>query len=156
MTDDVDSTVAALLERGLVPGLRGAVGAELAALGDAAIPALVRFFAGQIANAFGVPYRRFGELIPCVLAAVRRLGPRADPLEASLAAELGHPNARIATDVAGALRALSRIDDATIGALAACLSGDLELAAEATATLRHHGQLAHPVVAAARARSPRR
>ena len=150
----------AILDRFTSPTTMMDAQQELLALGSRAVPILESVLKGEATNEFGVPYRKLGLPLRCVLEVAKRLGPVARPLEALLRIEL-HGGHFVA---AQALGALGSVENRSIDELAAHLDhkanelsgfpNSLDLAAEcAVALIRlDHGK--HPAVLTALERSP--
>ncbi|MDQ0073352.1 hypothetical protein J2W34_005160 [Variovorax boronicumulans] len=134
---------------------------ELLALGSRAVPILESVLKGEAANEFGVPYRKLGLPLRCVLEVATRLGPLARPLEALLRVEL-HGGHFVA---AQALGALGSVENRSIEELAAHLDYKanqlssvphaLDLATECAVALIRLDHAKHPVVLTALEGSPR-
>ncbi len=134
---------------------------DLLALGSRAVPILESVLKGEATNEFGVPYRKLGLPLRCVLEVAKLLGPLSRPLEALLRIEL-HDGHFVA---AQALGALGSVEGHSIEELAAHLDykanelngfqNAIDLAAECAVALIHLGQAKHPAVLAALEGSPR-
>jgi hypothetical protein len=134
---------------------------ELLALGSAAVPILESVLTGDATNEFGVPYRKLGLPLRCVLEVAVRLGPVARPLETLLRSEL-HGGQFVA---AQALGALGSVGNRSIEELAAHLDwkanelsgfpSAIDLASECAVALIRLDRAEHPAVLAALEGSPR-
>lgn len=103
---------------------------ELIALGDGALDRLAALFDGSSRNESGTPYRALGLPLACALEIVIRLGSKAKPLEAFVAAEL--PANATAARALGALRELT---STSVEALAMELESPLSAGDEAAIAL---------------------
>ena len=151
----------AILDRFTSPTTMMDAEQELLALGSRAVPILESVLKGEATNDCGVPYRKLGLPLRCVLEVAKRLGSVARPLEALLRIEL-HGGHFVA---AQALGALGSVENDSIEELAAHLDykanelsgfpSALDLAAECAVALIRLDQAKHPAVLTALEGSPR-
>lgn len=115
----------------LNPARRALATHELAALGADAVPVVASVLDGSARNAFGVPYRAFGEALRCAVVTARHLGPLALSLEPALVSELANADPCIRAEAAAALGALTALSESGIVALATRLDDAPDPAMEA-------------------------
>lgn len=144
-----------LVEAFADPARRATATHQLAAQGAQAVPVLRAILDESLRNRWRVPYASLGEVVSCALVVCGQLGPVAVELESLVRLRLLPQTTGCATYAASALGRMGAKEPETIGALAACLDADADLAAEAALALAAIGALAHPLVVEVASRSPR-